>query len=240
MQPPAGGSKGSDLDWTRYTFATYYALLDCGFRLRPTAGTASGVHPVPLGFGRVYVHLPRGFGYQEWWRGLDAGRSFVTTGPMLLVRVEGREPGHRFLPESGAADEARVSGEVLSELPVESVEVVVNGEVVRRIEPRPEKNAEGACTARFEERVKLESSSWIAVRCWEPREGGRQRFAHTAPWHSGLPGLPLRPRRREVEFLAQRVKDEIERSRAVVPAEALAEYEEALRAYQGLLGSARP
>ena len=49
----------------------------------PTGGTASGVHPVPLGFGRVYVHLPGGFSYKTWVSGLNQGRSFVTTGPML-------------------------------------------------------------------------------------------------------------------------------------------------------------
>ena len=41
--------------WLDFTFQNYYLLLNCGFRLRPTGGTASGVHPVPLGFGRVYV-----------------------------------------------------------------------------------------------------------------------------------------------------------------------------------------
>ena len=46
--------------WIEFGFQNYYALLDCGFRIRPTAGTASGVHPVPLGFGRVYVHLDPG------------------------------------------------------------------------------------------------------------------------------------------------------------------------------------
>ena len=43
----------------------------CGL-LRPTAGTASGVHPVPLGFGRVYVHCPAGFSYEAWVRGPPA------------------------------------------------------------------------------------------------------------------------------------------------------------------------
>ena len=64
-----------------YSIAGAYALLNCGFRLRPTAGTASGVHPVPLGFGRVYVHLPDGFDYAAWMKGLGAGRSFVTAAP---------------------------------------------------------------------------------------------------------------------------------------------------------------
>ena len=35
--------------WLNFTFQNYYTLLNCGFRMRPTAGTASGVHPVPLG-----------------------------------------------------------------------------------------------------------------------------------------------------------------------------------------------
>src|SRR5262249_22167568 len=59
--------------WIDYGFQNYYALLNCGSRLRPTAGTASGVHPVPLGFGRVYVHCPGGFRYDAWMRGLDRG-----------------------------------------------------------------------------------------------------------------------------------------------------------------------
>ncbi len=239
MQPPAGGSTGDELAWTRYTFGTYYALLDCGFRLRPSAGTASGVHPVPLGFGRVYVYLPGGFGYDEWMAGLASGRSFVTTGPMLLAQVDGEDPGHRFEMKPGAERHARVAAEVLSERPIESVEIIINGEVSKRLTPRTETNADGASVARIDERIALDGSSWLAVRSWEPRDGGRFRFAHTAPWFFDAPGAPLRPRKREVEFLAQRVRDEIERSRAVLPPEPLAEYEEALRAYESLRAQAR-
>ena len=82
--------------WVEFGFRNYSALLDCGFRLRTAAGTASGVHPVPLGFGRVYARLHGGFDAGAWLRGLDAGRSFVTTGPMLFVRLDGHDPGHRF------------------------------------------------------------------------------------------------------------------------------------------------
>src|SRR5262245_27017755 len=87
--------------WLDYGFQNYYALLNCGFRLRPTAGTASGVHPVPLGFGRVYVNCPGKFDYDSWVRGLDCGESFVTTGPMLLVRVNDKNPGTIFKPAAG-------------------------------------------------------------------------------------------------------------------------------------------
>jgi len=48
----SGSGTDTERDWTLYGFQTYYALLNCGFRLRPAAGTANGVHPVPLGFSR--------------------------------------------------------------------------------------------------------------------------------------------------------------------------------------------
>ena len=36
----------------------YYHLLNCGLRVAPSAGSASGVLPNPVGYNRVYVHLP--------------------------------------------------------------------------------------------------------------------------------------------------------------------------------------
>ncbi len=58
IQPPFGSQVGGHRAWLDYTHGMYYALLNCGLRLAPSAGTANGVHPVPAGFGRVYVHLP--------------------------------------------------------------------------------------------------------------------------------------------------------------------------------------
>ncbi|UCD27409.1 MAG: hypothetical protein JSV03_09790, partial [Planctomycetota bacterium] len=43
--------------WAEFGFQTYYALLNSGFFIRAGAGTANGVHPVPLGFSRVYVKI---------------------------------------------------------------------------------------------------------------------------------------------------------------------------------------
>ncbi|MCH7663048.1 MAG: hypothetical protein IH859_04165 [Chloroflexi bacterium] len=42
---------------------------------------------MPLGFGRVYVHLPGGFNYAAWMKGLNEGRSFVGI-VLLSYRVE--------------------------------------------------------------------------------------------------------------------------------------------------------
>jgi hypothetical protein len=219
----AGSRSGTERDWTLYTFQNYYVLLNCGLRLRPTAGTANGVHPVPLGFGRVYVHLPEGFSYEAWMKGLNAGRSFVTTGPMLLA----------------TATTHAVTGTVLSEEPVSAVEVLVNGEVRHRVAITQQRNAEGAWEARFLQALTLDGTSWVAVRCFEARAGNRLRFAHTAPTWFDVPGRPLRPRAEEVAFLAQRVRDQIQRSAAMLPPEAMAEYRKALEFYEALARTAR-
>ncbi len=86
---PQGYTERGWIDWG---FKTYYAYLNCGFRMRPTGGTGSGYHPVPAGFGRVYVQCPGEFTYEKWIEGLNAGRSFVSTGPMLDVTINGQPP----------------------------------------------------------------------------------------------------------------------------------------------------
>jgi hypothetical protein len=65
------------------------------------------------------------------------------------------------------------------------------------------------------------------------------RFAHTAPFHIEVPGKPLRPRKVEIEFLIGRIEAELSRNAEVLPAAALEEYREALRAYQAIARTAR-
>ena len=209
--------------WLDYGFQNYYALLNCGFRLRPTAGTASGVHPVPLGFGRVYVHCGESFSYETWLSGLNAGRSFVTIGPMLFAKVEGDH----------------VQGSATSAMPLDRLEIIVNGQIVRTLKPTSRKTSLDAYECEFDERIAIDGSSWIAVRCFENRPDKRIRFAHSAPVHIDVAGKPLAPRKAEIEFLIQRVKDQLVRNEGVLPKEALDEYREALAAYEEIAKRAR-
>lgn len=233
----SGTGTDNEHDWTHYGLNTYYALLNCGFRLAPTAGTANGVHPVPLGFSRVYVQLDEPFSYDAWIRGLAAGRSFVTTGPMLRARAGGQWPGAKF-PVANRTSSYELNCTIRSEQPLHTIELIVNGEVVRRFEPANRAEA-GAFTSEITTRFQPRGTSWLAWRCFEQRAAGRIRFAHTAPWHFDVPGEPLRPRRAEAEWLVARVKEEIARSRDVVPREFLAEYERALKIYEAHAASAR-
>ncbi|MBG85348.1 MAG: hypothetical protein CMO80_00395 [Verrucomicrobiales bacterium] len=227
----------TERDWLLYGFKNYYALLNSGFPMRVAAGNASGVHPVPLGFGRVYVNLPDGFDYDDWVNGLNAGRSFVTTGPMLFATIDGKPAGTKTTLATGKS--LKIAGELCSDHMPGGVEIMRNGEAIIRIASQPEQREDGSFRFRFETNVKVEESSWIALRYIEHREGGRLRFAHTNPWHFSVTGKPLRPKKREIEFLIGRMKTQIQRSTGVLPEKAMAEYQRALAVYQSKLANAR-
>jgi hypothetical protein len=200
------------------------------------------VHPVPLGFGRVYVHLDpavTGFSYDAWVKGLNAGRSFVTTGPMLLAELNGRNTGEVLRPAGDGPHTFHLTGRALSATRLSRIEVIVNGEVSERIKPANHKTEAGGYETNLEAHLKVDGSSWLAVRCYEEHSNARVRFAHTAPWHIEVPCKPLRPRKAEVEYLVKRVEEQLHRSAGVLPEAALAEYRQGLRVYQELVKGAR-
>ncbi len=224
--------------WLDFGFKTYYALLNCGFRMRPTGGTASGVHPVPLGFGRVYVELPDGFSYDKWIAGLNAGRSFVTTGPMLFATVGDQPPGATIKAEGPTS--VRVQGTVDSAQPISRIEIVKNGQVLEVIAPAIDRFNERTWRSTFDKQVQIDGTSWVAVRVFagEPTDAG-MRYAHSAPVFIDVADRPLPPRQYETAFLIRRMEIEIERNRAVLRPDELAEYERALDVYRGIAEQAR-
>jgi hypothetical protein len=233
-----GSGTDTERNWTLYGFQTYYALLNSGFRMRPAAGTANGVHPVPLGFSRVYVHLAEPFSFEAWMRGLNAGRSFITTGPMIFAKVDGQWPGKTF--EAGERfKDFQIECNVRSEQALENIELIVNGVVKERFAPANQKTDAGSFESRISTRFHPESTAWLALRCFEKRPDGRLRFAHTAPWYLEVPGKPLRPLRDEADWLVARVKEEIARSEKIAPQTLIDEYRAALAIYEQIAATAR-
>ncbi|MFO0908105.1 MAG: CehA/McbA family metallohydrolase [Isosphaeraceae bacterium] len=218
--------------WLDFGFQTYYALLNCGFHLSPTAGTASGVHPVPLGYGRVYVHLDGPFRVEDWLAGLKAGRSFVTTGPLLRVTANSLHPGHTFRSSQPGLQTLRIEGEALSARPLDRIELVVNGQIESVLKPVNEVMADGGYRSPIVQEVGLNRSGWVAIRCFERQPDGRVRFAHTGPFHVEVGGELVRPRRREVEWFIARMREELERNRTLRPDESLSEYRQALAIFE--------
>jgi hypothetical protein len=215
--PQSGGEK----DWMEFVHRTYWCLLNCGYRLQPSAGTASGVHPVPVGYGRVYVHLPNGFNYRDWIEGLRQGRSFVTTGPMLKVHREG----------NSVHIEAQADG------PIESLEWIENGQAIKLPIDQQTKQPNGSYLLRTVRRAEFDTTTWVAVRVWQESAGsglspGRWKFAHCAPLWYDVAGKPLEPSAQERKFMQDRIEAELQRSRELLMPESRLEYEQALRAYK--------
>jgi hypothetical protein len=218
--------------WIDFGFQTYYALINCGFRMRITAGTASGVHPVQLGFGRVYVRLPNGFSYEDWIAGLDAGQSFVSTGPMLDLRFNGLDAGHTFQVDESEQAYVHITGITASRRPLRRIEVVVNGEVVDSIEPTNEANGNGGYTTKIDRTVRRDASFWTALRCMEDHPDDRIRFAHSNPVYVDLTGSTVQPHKHAVSYFIDRLVVESERLRGVLSEQSLSEYQRAITIYQ--------
>ena len=234
MQPPFGSAEGGERDWIDFTLGMYYSLLNCGFRLPPSAGTANGVHPVPAGFSRVYVRLKNGFNLEDWKAGLQAGRSFVTTGPMLFATINGLDPGVIFKLDQEETRSLNVELTIRSQGPVLYGELVHNGEPIELIRPNNLKANDGSYVSNYQRVLDCDKTGWYAIRFFEELEDGRVRFAHTAPWYVQKDGSRLLPTYEQKHFLVSRLREEMQRSRGVVGEEALNEYARALSFYESL------
>jgi hypothetical protein len=232
--------------WTEFGFQNYYALLNCGFRMMPTAGTASGVHPVPLGWGRVYVHCPGGFSYDAWMKGLKEGRTFVTTGPILSVDIYDESVKKigtlgNVITQEESVRTYIIDAEMRSTAANWRIEVVRDGIAMEGTSGKstPDARYTDRTSRGLGQGIKVSNSTWFAVRCYEELPDGRERFAHSAPIFIDVKDKPLRPRKAEVEYLISRVQNEIERNKGVLSNEAMAEFREALAHYQKLAEMAK-
>src|SRR5262249_55493017 len=148
--------------------------------------------------------------------------------------VDGKPPGHTLKQAGTEAQKYRVTGTALSAVPLQHIEIIVNGEVVQTLKPDNRKTERNGYESGIDVPLMVDNSSWLVVRCFEDRPDRRPRFAHSGPFHIDVPGKPLRPRKVEVDFLSARVADQIRRSAEVLPEAALDEYRQALKAYNEL------
>lgn len=168
MPPPRGNGY-----WTQ---AIYYHVLNAGLRVPPSAGSASGVLPNPLGYNRVYVHLDTALDYTEWWNALERGRSFVTNGPLLRVTANGRLPGHVFEAPAGTAVALDLQAKLSTQDPIRFVEIIKDGQIERRVPFQDVARTGSLGTLEFNE------SGWFLVRAIADNKE-TFRFASTAPFY---------------------------------------------------------
>ena len=228
----------TEMGWTEFGLQTYYSLVNCGFRMRVTAGTAFGVHPVPLGHSRVYVHCADRFDFRNWIRNLNAGHSFVTNGPLLDVRFNGALPGAQWT-RTTRENRLRVTGTIAGLNPVKSVQIIRNGEIAAEPDVQSVRQPDGTYRVELDTTVSVVGTGWVAVRCFEDVPKNRVFFAHTNPVYIDVPNAPLRPRKKRVQFFVQRMEAEIHRNTGVLPEDAVDEFRYSKKVYEEILRTAR-
>jgi hypothetical protein len=142
-----------------YGIADWYRYLNLGYHLPLVGGSDKMADSHLLGGMRTYAHLgEREFTYENWIAAIRAGNTFATIGPLARLIVEGVAPG-------GSLDLPGVGGHVSVEWRVESVAVpIARVEVVLGGLVAHEQRCEGALEAHGTAEVKVDRSTWIALR----------------------------------------------------------------------------
>jgi TolB protein len=167
----------------------WYGLLNAGFVVNPSGGTdhMADLHrSMAVGSTRVYV---QGGGGPLTWSGylaaLTAGRSFVSTGPLVTLTVDGSRPGD-IIP---AGRTVPFTLRVASAVPVDTMAIMVNGQVAWRAPDA----IDSVGVRTYTGRLTLPSGGWVAARVVGPPitrwpAMAEFAFAHTAPLWIGARG----------------------------------------------------
>ncbi len=179
----------------------WYRLLNCGFRVPAAAGTDVFLNRIGSnlpGGDRVYVHTDGELDYADWIAGLKAGRSFVTSGPVLAFTAEGKEAGGVL--KLGEKPKVRVKASARSQFPLAKAEVVHNGTVVATATLSDDR-----LTATIDQDLALDRGGWVAFRASGPGTPDTPTpalNAHTNPVYVESGGVGYRSAAEARAFLA--------------------------------------
>ena len=183
--------------------ADWYHMLNSGYRF-PCVGASD--YPACRFFGdcRTYIwsdetktseptdstenKTPSSPDFRQWFRAAADGRSFVTTGPLLLLEVDGKRPGETIMRGDRQSLETTARIRVRCEVtPVKNLDLIVNGQTVKSFEI-PSSLQKGEWF-KVEHKLELKESSWIAARAWSTTPGGQpDAESHTNPVFVDLNG----------------------------------------------------
>lgn len=178
------------------TAAIWYKLLNLGFRIPAAAGTdATTDYAAPIrsqvGADRVYAWVREGpLNIEVWFAALKRGRTFATNGPLIEFTLDGQRVGEELKYEQ-PRESVAFTAKLRSIVPVDHLEVVCNGRVVRTLK------LEGARdSADVSGTLPLERSGWCLLRTWSDRDEypvlDNYVYATTSPVYVTIAGMPPR------------------------------------------------
>jgi hypothetical protein len=168
---------------------SYYQFLDLGFRLTATAGSdfpwcgkgTSG--PARIGNARFYTKVEDPFDFERWRAGVKAGHTFVSTGPVIEVSVNGALPGDTVDVPKGSRLKivARANGHP-EQVPLRELEIVGHQKVLRRV--TPDEPGQSSAKLSLDLELPVDHGLWLAARC----RAGDLQVAHTTPVYVTVDG----------------------------------------------------
>jgi hypothetical protein len=142
----------------------WYRFLNAGYRVPIVGGTDKMSAGTAVGAVRTYARLgaAQPFSFVAWADAVRSGRTFLTSGPLLELDVEGHGPGDVLrLPASGGTAHVHAAAHSVNRL--ETLEIVVNGRVVASA-----RSNDAGHSATIDDSIRLPGPAWIAARCTSP------------------------------------------------------------------------
>ncbi|MCG3200017.1 MAG: hypothetical protein GHCLOJNM_04546 [bacterium] len=205
LMPEGKSDFGEILQFRKLGIKQYYDALDLGWKLAASAGSDTP-YGSSLGENRVYAYVgTEGFSVDAWFEGLRRGRTFVTNGPMLDLRVDQALPGDTVASKENRALPVRAiaRGIPLGSAP-RTLRLVCHGEVVASATSENPDQAE----LQLNLELPVEYGFWIAAQV----EGWDQSVGHTTPVYVAREGYRFWNFQRAREIIAhyQRVLANLE------------------------------
>ncbi len=184
----------------------YYRFLNAGFRLAATGGSDSFAdvsRDPPPGTTRTYAKLDGALSVKNWLEGVRQGKTFGTSGPLLFLTVDDKDPGAEIAVADDGKTRFDVKIDVVSIAPIDRVELIVNGEVAHTFNVR-----DRGTQFELQKQLELKTSGWIAARAIGPSHRyvtDSYAFAQTSPVYVVRGGKTFRDPE-DAEFLAKMVE----------------------------------
>jgi hypothetical protein len=183
----------------------FYDFLSLGVPLTAAAGSDFPWGGT-IGEVRTYVYTGPGFSADRWFAAMRRGRTFVTNGPMLFLKVDDDIPGDAIRVPLHRSVHVTAHASAPPEIGSPSrLEIVAQGQVVHTAESKDPQGHD----LTIDVRLPIESSQWIAARV-RTHNGG---LAHTSPVYVIIGGQPILDRARLGLLASKRlaILDDIEK-----------------------------
>jgi hypothetical protein len=151
---------------------SFYRYLNAGLRVPFSTGTDWFMYD----FSRVYVPASRPLSPEEWLEQLSAGRSLITNGPLLELKVSGEAPGATI--DLSTPGNVRVAARAVGRVDFERIELIQNGNVVAQAAT---KRDGGHSIAALDLTLSIDKPCWLALRTPPPPLKGDPEFQSSVP-----------------------------------------------------------